>query len=161
MQVLSHPDILAIAARHGKSAANVVLRWHLQLGGTLCCKSVTPARIRDNYQVTDLAIIVYCTTVWQVWDFQLDEVDMALITKMNVGWRHLLWAETSMHPDYPFKVSPAPPRRASLPSCCRTACRLTTSCRSPGRAPPLGPSNEHLAGAPQWTLLHSVPINSD
>jgi len=87
-EVLSHPDILAIAARHGKSAANVVLRWHLQLGGTLCCKSVTPARIRDNYQV---------------WDFQLDEVDMALITKMNVGWRHLLWAETSMHPDYPFK----------------------------------------------------------
>ena len=54
--MLSHPDILAIAARHGKSAANVVLRWHLQLGGTLCCKSVTPARIRDNYQVTDLVI---------------------------------------------------------------------------------------------------------
>jgi hypothetical protein len=24
---------------------------------------------------------------------------------LNVGWRHLLWAETSMHPDYPFKVT--------------------------------------------------------
>ena len=29
--------------------------------------------------------------------------DMALFHDLNVGWRHLLWAETSGHPDYPFK----------------------------------------------------------
>ena len=23
---------------------------------------------------------------------------------LNVGWRHLMWAETSLHPDYPFKA---------------------------------------------------------
>jgi hypothetical protein len=28
---------------------------------------------------------------------------MAVFDAMNVGWRHLVWAETSMHPDYPFK----------------------------------------------------------
>jgi hypothetical protein len=28
---------------------------------------------------------------------------MKVFTGMNVGWRHLIWAETSMHPDYPFK----------------------------------------------------------
>merc|ERR1712142_881118 len=55
---------------------------------TLCCKSVTPSRIIENFKV---------------WDFSLDTGDMAAIDKMNVGWRHLLWAETSMHPDHPFK----------------------------------------------------------
>ena len=28
---------------------------------------------------------------------------MAELSTLNIGWRHLLWAETSMHPDYPFK----------------------------------------------------------
>ncbi len=28
---------------------------------------------------------------------------MSNLSDLNVGWRHLLWAETSMHPDYPFK----------------------------------------------------------
>ena len=37
-QVLSHPDIEAIAAKYGKSTANVVLRWHLQMEGTMVCK---------------------------------------------------------------------------------------------------------------------------
>ena len=39
-EVLSHPDIVKIAAKHGKTTANVVLRWHLQMGGTMCCKVV-------------------------------------------------------------------------------------------------------------------------
>ena len=36
--MLSHPDIEAIAAKYGKSTANVVLRWHLQMEGTMVCK---------------------------------------------------------------------------------------------------------------------------
>merc|ERR1712004_868948 len=36
-------------------------------------------------------------------DFKLTDEDMAVMDSLNVGWRHLLWAETSMHPDYPFK----------------------------------------------------------
>ena len=39
-EVLSHPDIVKIAAKYGKTTANVVLRWHLQMGGTMCCKVV-------------------------------------------------------------------------------------------------------------------------
>merc|ERR1712228_315183 len=50
-EVLSHPELVEIAARHGKSTANVVIRWHLEMGGALCCKSVTPERIIQNYQV--------------------------------------------------------------------------------------------------------------
>ena len=105
-EVLNHPDIAKIAAKYGKTTANVVLRWHLQMGGTMCCKvgeeykdisnntyiapqSVTPSRIEENFKI---------------WDFQLDSDDMKMLDEMNVGWRHLLWAECSMHPDYPFKV---------------------------------------------------------
>ena len=39
-EVLSHPDIVQIAAKYGKTTANVVLRWHLQMGGTMCCKVI-------------------------------------------------------------------------------------------------------------------------
>ena len=58
------------------------------MGGTMVAKSVTPSRITANFNV---------------WDFALSAEDMAQFNEMNVGWRHLVWAETSMHPDYPFK----------------------------------------------------------
>ena len=40
---------------------------------------------------------------YKVWDFELTPEDMEVFNDLNVGWRHLLWAETSGHPDYPFK----------------------------------------------------------
>jgi 2,5-diketo-D-gluconate reductase A len=46
----------AIGARHGKSAAQVVIRWHLELGNIVIPKSVTPARIRENLDVFDFAL---------------------------------------------------------------------------------------------------------
>merc|ERR1719481_294588 len=52
-EVLSHPDIVKIAEKHGKSTANVVLKWHLQMNGTLCCKSVTPSRIIETFMHPD------------------------------------------------------------------------------------------------------------
>ena len=87
-EVLQNPTILGIAAKHGKTAANVVIRWHLQKGGCLVTKSVTPSRIEENYKV---------------WDFALSSQEMEAFDDLNVGWRHLMWAETSGHPDYPFK----------------------------------------------------------
>ncbi|MET7758896.1 aldo/keto reductase [Streptomyces sp. NPDC005389] len=54
--VLAEPAIADIAARHGKSPAQVVLRWHLQLGNVVIPKSVTPARIRENIDVFDFAL---------------------------------------------------------------------------------------------------------
>ncbi|MET7271284.1 aldo/keto reductase [Streptomyces flaveolus] len=54
--VLEDEAITTIAARHGKSAAQVVLRWHLQLGNVVIPKSVTPARIRENLDVLDFAL---------------------------------------------------------------------------------------------------------
>ncbi|MFB7512993.1 aldo/keto reductase [Streptomyces sp. NPDC056144] len=76
--VLDDPAITTIAARTGKSAAQVVLRWHLQLGNVVIPKSVTPARIRQNLDV---------------FDFQLTDEDMAAIAATDRGLR------TGPHPD--------------------------------------------------------------
>ncbi|MGW4815365.1 aldo/keto reductase [Kitasatospora cineracea] len=70
--VLDDPAITAIAERTGKSPAQVVLRWHLQLGNLVIPKSVTPARIRQNLDV---------------FDFALTEDDMAAVAATDRGLR--------------------------------------------------------------------------
>jgi diketogulonate reductase-like aldo/keto reductase len=55
-RLLADPVLTDIAAAHGKSAAQVVLRWHLQVGNVVIPKSVTPSRIRDNIDVFDFAL---------------------------------------------------------------------------------------------------------
>ncbi|CAL9317555.1 aldo/keto reductase [Streptomyces sp. NPDC003090] len=54
--VLKDEAITDIAGRHGKSPAQVVLRWHLQLGNIVIPKSVTPERIRQNLDVFDFTL---------------------------------------------------------------------------------------------------------
>ncbi|MFH8727159.1 aldo/keto reductase [Streptomyces termitum] len=76
--VLGDPEITAIAERTGKSPAQVVLRWHLQLGNVVIPKSVTPARIRQNLDV---------------FDFELTDAEMASIAATDRGLR------TGPHPD--------------------------------------------------------------
>jgi len=61
-----------IGARHGKTAAQVVIRWHLQLGNVVIPKSVTPLRIRENFEV---------------FDFTLDEGEMNSIGGLESGER--------------------------------------------------------------------------
>lgn len=50
------PTLLEIARRHGKSAAQVMLRWHLQAGRSAIPKSTKPARIAENFDVLDFAL---------------------------------------------------------------------------------------------------------
>ncbi|MFE6527557.1 aldo/keto reductase [Streptomyces rochei] len=54
--VLKDEAITSVAGRHGKSPAQVVLRWHLQLGNIVIPKSVTPERIRQNLDVFDFTL---------------------------------------------------------------------------------------------------------
>jgi 2,5-diketo-D-gluconate reductase A len=51
--VLGDPVLAALAQEHGKAPAQVVLRWHLQLGHVVFPKSVTPRRIEENIDVFD------------------------------------------------------------------------------------------------------------
>jgi diketogulonate reductase-like aldo/keto reductase len=70
--LLDDPVLARIAAKHGRTPAQVVLRWHLQLGNVVIPKSVTPSRIAENIAV---------------FDFTLDDEDMAAIAGLDNGGR--------------------------------------------------------------------------
>ncbi|NLP47866.1 MAG: aldo/keto reductase [Clostridiales bacterium] len=77
-RLLENKDLKSIAAKYGKSTAQVCIRWCLQHGSLPLPKSVTPARIKENADV---------------FDFELGAQDMALIDAMpNVGG-------SGLHPD--------------------------------------------------------------
>jgi diketogulonate reductase-like aldo/keto reductase len=66
------PVLLEIAGQHGKSAAQVMLRWHLQEGRSAIPKSVKPARIAENFDV---------------FDFELTTEQLAAIDALDTGVR--------------------------------------------------------------------------
>jgi 2,5-diketo-D-gluconate reductase A len=57
-ELLDNETIVAVAEGHGKTPAQVILRWHLQLGNVVIPKSVTPERIRENIDVFDFELSV-------------------------------------------------------------------------------------------------------
>lgn len=71
-EALNDAAIVAIAKKHGKTTAQVIIRWHLDNGLIVIPKSVTPARIRANFDV---------------FDFQLDAEDLAAIAALDQGKR--------------------------------------------------------------------------
>lgn len=52
------PELLDIASAHGKTAAQVMLRWHLQQGRQVIPKSTNPERIAENFDVFDFELTV-------------------------------------------------------------------------------------------------------
>ena len=54
--VLDDPTIAGIAEKVGKSPAQVVLRWHIQRGDIVFPKSVTPSRMRENFELFDFEL---------------------------------------------------------------------------------------------------------
>ncbi len=70
--LLSDVTLAALAAKYGKSPAQLVLRWHLQLGTVAIPKSVTSSRIRENFDV---------------FDFELAEDDLAALGEFDTGTR--------------------------------------------------------------------------
>ncbi len=70
--LLANETIAGVAARHGRTPAQVILRWHLELGNVVIPKSVTPARIKENFAL---------------FDFELSDDDMTEIGALDVGQR--------------------------------------------------------------------------
>jgi 2,5-diketo-D-gluconate reductase A len=66
--VLDDPTVAAVAADVGRTPAQVVLRWHIQRGDIVFPKTVSPARMRENFEL---------------FDFELDADEMRRITSLN------------------------------------------------------------------------------
>ena len=56
LNALEHPTVTSIAEKHGKTPAQVVLRWHIEHGVVAIPKSVRPHRIKENIDVFDFAL---------------------------------------------------------------------------------------------------------
>lgn len=55
-ELLADPVLTNIAAKYGKTAAQVILRWHLDLGNIVIPRSVTPSRVAENFDIFDFAL---------------------------------------------------------------------------------------------------------
>ncbi|WP_422757351.1 aldo/keto reductase [Paenarthrobacter sp. C1] len=71
--VMEDPTIADVARKHGKSPAQVMLRWHLQQGRSAIPKSTNPARIAENFDV---------------FDFELSPEELAAIDALDTGVRN-------------------------------------------------------------------------
>src|SRR3954447_24254657 len=70
--LLEDGTIETIAAHRNRTPAQVILRWHLQVGNVVIPKSATPGRIHENFEL---------------FDFALSEDDMAAIERLDNGQR--------------------------------------------------------------------------
>lgn len=71
-ELLEDGTIETVAAHHDRTPAQVILRWHLQIGNVVIPKSSSPERIRENFEV---------------FDFELSEDDMAALERLDAGER--------------------------------------------------------------------------
>ncbi|HWN31484.1 MAG TPA: aldo/keto reductase [Pseudonocardia sp.] len=71
--VLGDPTLAALAEKYGRTPAQVVLRWHVQIGNIVFPKSVNPARMRENINV---------------FDFELSAEDVAAVEALNNDQRN-------------------------------------------------------------------------
>ncbi|HKS49074.1 MAG TPA: aldo/keto reductase [Amycolatopsis sp.] len=70
--LLADPAVTGLASKYGKTPAQIVLRWHLQLGNIVIPKSVTRTRIRENIDV---------------FDFELADDDLMVLGELDKGTR--------------------------------------------------------------------------
>jgi len=88
--LLSDKSVVAIALKHGKTAAQILIRFALERGIIVIPKSTNPQRIRENFDV---------------FDFALDETDLIKLMSLNIaegGGRCFVFTNCKEHPHYPF-----------------------------------------------------------
>ena len=71
-RLLDHPTITSVAQAHGKSPAQVLIRWSIQLGNVVIPRSASPERIKENLDV---------------FDFELSDDEMATLNGLDDGTR--------------------------------------------------------------------------
>ncbi|XP_047611134.1 1,5-anhydro-D-fructose reductase [Phacochoerus africanus] len=87
--LMEDPVIQTIAQKHGKSAAQILIRFQIQRNVIVIPKSVNPKRILENFQV---------------FDFELSEQDMTDLLGLDRNLRLSAFPIAENHKDYPFKA---------------------------------------------------------
>ncbi|XP_078688441.1 aldo-keto reductase family 1 member B1-like isoform X2 [Branchiostoma floridae x Branchiostoma belcheri] len=85
--LMEDPSVLAIANKYGKSAAQVLLRYHLDRGVSAIAKSVTPSRIQANFDIMD---------------FSLSKEDLASLGQLDRKLRYVGANLFTKHKFFPF-----------------------------------------------------------
>lgn len=88
-ELLHHPLIGKMAEKHHKTTAQVILRWHIQMGFVVIPGSKNVDHIRDNYAI---------------YDFNLDEEDMRLIATLNNGQRRYIRTDEALERYATWKI---------------------------------------------------------
>ena len=89
-ELLESPTVAALAAKHQKSAAQIVLRWHVQMDFIVIPGSKNPAHIRDNISL---------------FDFALDADDMAAMASLENGKRRYTRTDESLEQFLNWKIT--------------------------------------------------------
>ena len=71
-QLLDNPTVASVAQAHGKSPAQALIRWSMQLGNVVIPRSASPERIKENLDV---------------FDFELTDDEMATLNGLDDGTR--------------------------------------------------------------------------
>lgn len=72
--LLENPVVAKVAAKHGRTPAQVITRWHIDNGLVVIPKSVTPSRIEENFHV---------------FDFKLDQEDITTFAILEKGGKRI------------------------------------------------------------------------
>lgn len=73
--IFTHPALTEIGKKHGKTAAQVALKWNAQRDGVIIPKSIHRKRMEENFNI---------------WDFTLSDSDMAAVEKLDLGHSEII-----------------------------------------------------------------------